>query len=140
MSTSTEIGRGANRTAFVPAPRVLVVDDDEDVREGLSFALGAGRGWEVRTAADGFEAGYQLARFRPHLVLLDLAMPGMDGFSVCRRLRQAAEGRDLKIVILTGYGSPENGERSLLYGADLFLRKPVDFDRLLAHLDELLQA
>ncbi len=140
MSTLTEIRQGEGRADLVPAPRVLVVDDDEDVRRGLAFALGTGRGWDVRTAADGFEAGYQVARFRPHLVLLDLAMPGMDGFTVCRRLRELAEGRDLKIVILTGYGGKENGERSLLYGADLFLRKPVDLDRLLAYLDELLQA
>ncbi len=139
MSTLTEIRRREGRTGPAPAPRILVVDDDEDVRRGLAFALGTGRGWEVRTAADGFEAGYQVARFRPHLVLLDLAMPGMDGFTVCRRLRELSEGRDLRIVILTGYGSRGNGERSLIYGADLFLRKPVDLDELLAYLDELLQ-
>lgn len=118
--------------------RILVVDDDDAVRDGLARALARGGGYDVATAADGFEAGYQLAAFKPDLVMLDVVMPGMGGFDVCERIRRMARGERLRIVILTGFAGPGNNERSLLVGADLFLTKPQDIQTLLAHIEDLL--
>ncbi|MDQ7006442.1 MAG: response regulator [Acidobacteriota bacterium] len=118
--------------------RLLIVDDDEGVREGLAKALARHGGYEVATAADGFEAGYRFAAIRPHLVILDIVMPGMGGFDVCQRLRELAGEGEIKIIVLTGYPGNSSGERSLVSGADLFLTKPQDIHSLVMHIDDLL--
>lgn len=120
-------------------PRVLVVDDDENVRVGLARALAALTSWEVEVARDAFEAGYLLASFRPDLVLLDVVMPGMGGLDICARMRRLAGHEPLRIVILTGYDGSGHNERSLISGADLFLTKPVDVDEILRHMRDLLE-
>jgi DNA-binding response OmpR family regulator len=122
----------------VRRPRILVVDDDADIREGLARAISRQGGYEVATAADGFEAGYQLAAFQPDVVLLDVVMPGMGGFDVCERMRRLARGEKLRIIILTGFAGGGNNERSLLSGGDLFLTKPQDVQTLLMHIEDLL--
>ena len=119
-------------------PRILVVDDDDHVRTGLSRALKRAWACEVETAADGFEAGYRLASFEPDLVLLDVVMPGMGGLDVCERMRRLMGSEPLKIIILTGYGGAGNNERSLVAGADLFLNKPMDVEEILKHIKDLL--
>ena len=113
--------------------RILVVDDDADVRNGLTRALALRGGYQVSAAADAFEAGYHFARQRP-----DLVMPGMGGLEVCERMRRLAGVERLKIVVLTGYSGSGNSERSLLSGADLFLTKPQDVDTLITHIGDLL--
>jgi CheY-like chemotaxis protein len=118
--------------------RILVVDDDADVRNGLARALSLRGGYQVSAAADAFEAGYHFARQRPDLVILDLVMPGMGGLEVCERMRRLAGVERLKIVVLTGYSGAGNSERSLLSGADLFLTKPQDVDTLITHIGDLL--
>jgi CheY-like chemotaxis protein len=118
--------------------RILVVDDDADVRNGLSRALALRGGYQVTAAADAFDAGYQFARQRPDLVILDLVMPGMGGLEVCERMRRLAAAERLKIIVLTGYSGAGNSERSLLSGADLFLPKPQDVDTLMTHIGDLL--
>lgn len=119
-------------------PRVLIVDDDKDVREGLARALARAASYEIATAADGFEAGYQLAAFKPDLVLLDIVMPGIGGFDVCERLRRLSTNEKLRIVILTGFAGAGHNEQSLLAGADLFLIKPQDVQTLVMHIEDLL--
>ena len=119
--------------------RILIVDDDDDVRGGLSRVLSLQPHLEVATAADGFEAGYQFARFEPHLVILDVVMPGMGGFDICERLRRIASDGQLKIVILTGYPGRDTSEHSIIAGADLYLTKPQEVSVLLAHLEDLLE-
>ena len=118
--------------------RILVVDDDADVRNGLTRALTLRGGYQVSAAADAFEAGYHFARQRPDLVILDLVMPGMGGLEVCERMRRLAGVERLKIVVLTGFSGAGNSERSLLSGADLFLTKPQDVDTLITHIGDLL--
>jgi len=117
--------------------RVLVVEDEEAIREGIGRAL-ARRGCAVQTAGDGFEAGYQMAAFKPEVVLLDIVMPGMGGFDVCERMRRMRDGEKLKIIILTGFGGSGNNEQSLISGADLFLTKPQDTKSLMAHIEDIL--
>ncbi len=119
-------------------PRVLVVDDDDSVRIGLARALAQHWPCEVETAADGFEAGYKLAKFSPDVVLLDVVMPGMGGLDVCQRMRRLVGSEPLKIIILTGYRGPGTNERSLMSGADLFLAKPLDVEEILKHVKDTL--
>lgn len=120
------------------APRILVVDDDEDVRVGIARALAHQWTCDVEMAQDAFEAGYRLASFEPDLVLLDVVMPGMGGLDVCQRMRRMVGSEPLRIVILTGYGGAGHSENSLIAGADLFLTKPVDVDDILRHVKDLL--
>ena len=112
--------------------RVLIVDDEPSVVEVATRAVQRlGKDVVIATAGDGFEAGLQVATFRPDLLLLDLMMPGMDGFQVCRLVRNNPATAHIKIIIITAYGSHENLQRALQAGADDFIHKPVDLDRLL---------
>lgn len=114
--------------------RVLVVDDDADVRQVLRLSLA---GHHVLEAADGTSALALLARADVDVVLLDLMMPDLDGFSVLRRLRADESLRDLPVVMLTACGSERDHERGFRAGADAYLTKPFDVDVLeerLAHV------
>jgi signal transduction histidine kinase/ActR/RegA family two-component response regulator len=116
------------------ALRVLVVEDNADNREMMEVALTLD-GHEVRGANDG-EAGLaEAARWHPHVVLLDIGLPGIDGYAVARRLREDPATRSASLVALTGYGQPEDERRAYAAGFDLHVTKPVDPERL----GELLQ-
>lgn len=109
--------------------RVLIVDDDEQIASFLTELLSeAAEPIVVESAYDGFEAGRRVHGFRPHVILLDLMMPGMDGFEVCRTLKQDMTTRNTRIIAMTGYPSPENIERILNAGAEVCLSKPLDRD------------
>ncbi|MCD6521062.1 MAG: response regulator [Anaerolineae bacterium] len=111
--------------------RILVIDDDPPVLEVVSRAFEQfAQEVEVATASDGFEAGLQVATFQPDLLILDLMMPRLDGFAVCRLVRQDPRTAHVKILILTAYGSHENIQRALEAGADDFVHKPVDIATL----------
>lgn len=127
----------------VPAPaggadvrlRVLVVDDNVDGAETLA-ALIVHMGAEVRIAGDGWQALREAAAYEPRLVLLDVGLPGIDGYETARRLR-AMPGMQARLVALTGYGSPQDRERALAAGFDDHLVKPVPADRMQRLLHEL---
>ncbi|MBY0527279.1 MAG: PAS domain S-box protein [Gemmataceae bacterium] len=121
-------GRGSGR-------RVLVVDDKVDAVESLARLLNL-IGHETRTAQDGPAALEQARRFRPDVVLLDIGLPGMDGYEVARRLRQRPETARAQLVAVTGYGQEEDRRLSREAGFDLHLVKPVD----LTVLQELIAA
>ncbi len=111
--------------------RVLIVDDDEMVREGVANFLRMNSAeLEVATAGDGYEAGLMVSQFRPDIILLDLMMPRMDGFSVCERLKKSPMTRDISIIVLTGFGNEENTRRAYACGADKVLVKPVEMEDL----------
>ncbi len=106
--------------------RVLIVDDNEDLAHYLEELIAGLTGdIQVARARDGFEAGDQLHRFRPDVVLLDLKMPGMDGFEACRRIKHNATTRHVRVIAMTGYPSVENLQKILLAGAEVCLPKPV---------------
>jgi PAS domain S-box-containing protein len=107
--------------------RILVVDDNQDSAESLALLLEI-HGHEVRTAFAGLDALETASTFRPDVVLLDIGLPGMDGYEVARRLR-ADDHRGL-LVALTGYGRDDDRQRSLEAGFDHHLVKPVDLDEL----------
>ena len=117
--------------------RVLVVDDNLDAAEMLGEAL-RHEGHEVREAYDGLQALVAAAQFQPQLVLLDLGLPGMDGFEIARRLRADPQfGETLKIVALTGYGQEQDRRRTAEVGIDRHLVKPVSLDAILEVLNDL---
>lgn len=114
------------------AMRILVVEDDHQFSELLGEALKTLEpAPEIEHAYDGFEAGRRLQRFRPELVLLDLMLPGVDGFAICSRLRQDPETRHIRVIAMTGYDTPENRTRILEAGAETCLAKPFRVSELL---------
>jgi two-component system CheB/CheR fusion protein len=108
-----------------PSRRVLVVDDNGDALSSQATMLRL-MGHEVRSARDGFAALEVAADFRPEVVLLDIGMPKLDGYEVCRRLRAQPGGEDLLIVAVTGWGQEEDKRRACEAGFDLHLTKPMD--------------
>ena len=105
--------------------RILVVDDEEDITEFVRTILEEmPEQPEVAVAMNGFEAGHMVAVFQPTVVLLDLYMPGLDGFAVCERIKSTPETADVTVIAMTGYGTEENIERILGCGAERVLKKP----------------
>jgi excisionase family DNA binding protein len=135
-----EFLREYNLPPLAGAPRrrkVLIVDDDPAILSVLSAFFAKGGQYEVATAADGFEAGTQIAGNCPELVILDLMMPNIDGFKVCEGIRSNPKTRRIIVVVLTGYATPENVRKALECGADCCLEKPVVLGELAQKLDEL---
>src|SRR5690606_13152581 len=104
--------------------RVLIVDDNRDSADVLAKLLRSG-GNEVTTAYEGWAALAAAERLKPDVVLLDLGMPTIDGYEVCRRIREQEWGRDILLVALTGWGRAEDRERTREAGFDEHLVKPV---------------
>lgn len=118
------------------ARRVLIVDDEPNIVTSLEFLMRQ-QGYETSVARDGDEALSEVERFRPDLVLLDVMLPGRDGFEVCQRLR--ADGwSELKIVMLTAKGRDVEIEKGLALGADTYVTKPFSTAELVARVGDLL--
>jgi len=118
--------------------RVLVVDDDPEVLRTLSEMFGTLKRCTVKTALDGIEAGLRLATFRPHLVVLDLMMPRLDGFAVCAHIKSDPATAGTAVLVITGDGSEQTIERVLAFGADGYLVKPIRLAQLRRVVAELL--
>ncbi len=103
---------------------MLVVDDNTDAARALELVLKS-LGHEARVEHDGERALKVAAAFKPDVVLLDLGLPGMDGFELARRLRKA-QGPGLRVIAVTGWGQETDRQRSQEAGFDLHLVKPVD--------------
>jgi PAS domain S-box-containing protein len=124
--------------AALASRRVLVVDDNVDAARSLARLLSRIYGQQVRTAHDGFSALEEASSFLPEIVLLDIGMPGMDGYELARRLRARPESESALLVALTGWGQESDREKSLAAGINVHMVKPVDPDelrRLLANGD-----
>ena len=120
----------------MPSPRVLVVDDDRAVRDALRRALQL-EDLEVDVAADGMEALARVREAAPDLLVLDVMMPGVDGFGVVRRLRQ--DGVDVPVLLLTARDAVADRVTGLDVGADDYLVKPFALEELLARVRALLR-
>jgi two-component system response regulator MprA len=115
--------------------RILLVDDDEQILPLLQRGL-AYEGFEVYTAVDGESGLAAVKQYQPHIVLLDIAMPGLDGFEVCRRLRLRD---DIAIIMLTARDEVTDKVHALNLGADDYVPKPFAFDELVARIRAVLR-
>jgi signal transduction histidine kinase/ActR/RegA family two-component response regulator len=125
--------------ASVAQRRILVVDDNRDAAESLGLLLKF-QGADVHVVHDGPAALAALTMYRPSIVLLDIGMPGMDGYELARRMRQRLNGDDVTLIALTGWGQKEDQRLSKEAGIDHHLIKPVDCDMLVDMLAGLSQA
>jgi PAS domain S-box-containing protein len=120
---------GGAQAAAAQRRRILVVDDNHDGAESLAMMLDLLDN-EVRVAHDGLEAIEAAAAFRPHVILMDLGMPRLNGYEATRRIREHAWGRGLTIIALTGWGQEGDRARSHEAGCDGHLVKPVNLPEL----------
>lgn len=118
--------------------RILIVDDELAARTALATLLRR-EGFEVSEVGEGAAALAQCASFLPDLILLDIVMPGMTGFDVCRRIKATPETRLTPVVLITGLSATEDRIQGINAGADDFLSKPIDFSELLARARSLLR-
>jgi excisionase family DNA binding protein len=118
--------------------RILVVDDDALIVKIVTRTIKKmDPALEIETAGDGFVAGRKLESFDPDLVILDLTLPGVDGFHICRNIRSSEKTKDVKILAMTGHTSEAVRKKIMDYGADDFMGKPFSLNALsdkVAHL------
>jgi len=116
-------------------PTVLIIDDEKALAETLADGLReALPGIRVETAHDGFEGGLKASAVNPDVILLDLMMPGLDGFEVCRLLKREPMTRHIRVVAITGFPSEENVRTITEAGAACCLAKPVRLPALIEAL------
>ncbi|MBI2816262.1 MAG: Flp pilus assembly complex ATPase component TadA [Acidobacteria bacterium] len=135
-----EAGPPSGAAPAAKKPKILIVDDDASIRiivrkalEQLPFPI------ETQMAADGFEAIRRVEEFRPDLIVLDVMMPGMDGFGVCNQLRTQVKTAFIPIMMLTANSSEEGRTRGYLVGADDYVAKPFSVPELNARVTRLLR-
>lgn len=122
-------------------PRVLLVDDDAELVALLLEGLGASRpALKVEAAYDGYEGILKVGTFRPHVLLWNLHMPGMDGFRACRLIKENPSTQATKILAITAYPEDAGPNGPLAIGADAFLTKPFTISRLKAEVRRLLKS
>lgn len=120
--------------------RVLVVDDEADFSDTVREYLVARASLEVEVASSGFSAGQTVERFKPDLILLDLLMPGLDGFDVHRLLRGDPKTAHIPVLACTAYRDPDMDRRIRDAGFDEFIEKPLKLDELLDRILDRLQS
>ncbi len=125
-----QFARERNLAFFSPkhaVPRILIVDDNRQlVNFLLELFANMDNPPQTEFAYNGFDAGRKVQSFKPDILLLDLMMPGLDGFEVCTQLKSDPACKTLRIIAMTGYPSEENIERIINAGAEKCLSKPLD--------------
>jgi len=119
------------------AKKVLIVDDELHIVTALEFLLRKS-GYEVAAAQNGDEALKRVESFAPDLVLLDVMMPRISGYEVCRRMRERAEWKHIKIIMLSAKGREAEVSKGVSLGADLYVTKPFSTGELVGKIGELL--
>jgi len=117
--------------------KILIVDDEPDIIETVSFMLQA-RNFDVITASDGLEGLSKVRSERPDLTLLDIMMPGMDGYEVCIKLKKDKDTKNMPVIMLTAKGENEAVTMAHRSGADDYIVKPFSLPTLINKLNNLL--
>lgn len=118
--------------------RVLVVDDDPQIVDLFVDLLGRDGRFEVKTASTGYDAGLLTESFRPHLIILDYMLPDINGNVVCQRIRGNESYSDTKIIFVSGVVNPDEVKALSEAGADDFIKKPFNIQKLIERMSELL--
>ena len=125
------MGRSERGTGMTDdTKRILIADDDKSVRRLLRCLLSPH--YDLAEAETGEQALTLLSHFSPNLVILDIIMPGIDGHETCRRMRASPFGRAIQVMMVSGQSSREEQDRAYAAGADDYVTKPFDSERLLA--------
>src|SRR5258708_3061001 len=122
-----------------PPPPILIADDTPQAAELLEAYL-SDQGYDLRIAGDGEQTLQQVADWAPDLILLDVMMPRISGFEVCKRLRANPATRDIAVLMITALDQPADIERAVEAGTDDFLSKPINKSELLLRVRALLRA
>lgn len=117
--------------------KVMIVDDDPSIVVALEFLMEQ-NGYEVEVARSGEEAIESIPKFQPDLILLDIMLPGIDGYEVCEILRLKPAWRNIRVIFLTAKGSEEDIARGLVLGADAYVVKPFTNKSVVDMVDDLL--
>jgi DNA-binding response OmpR family regulator len=117
------------------AKKILIVDDEENIVISLEFLMEQA-GYDLRVAKNGEEALEQVVSFAPDLILLDVMMPKINGFEVCRRIREG--NQRIKIIMLTAKGREVEITKGLAMGADAYITKPFSTKELMAQVRQML--
>lgn len=123
-----------------PRKRVLIVDDDPQIVEVLREAFTRDGRFDVETAGTGYDAGMLTESFKPHILILDYMLPDINGNVVCERLRAREQTRDTRVVFVSGVVEPEEVDRLRRAGADEFVKKPFNIEKLIARVADLTAA
>jgi putative two-component system response regulator len=124
---------------FLGRPKILIVDDSADNIELISQILNSPTNpYEIHSAKDGYQALERIKTFMPDLIILDVVMPGIDGFEVCSQLKENPDTRLIPIVMITALGSQKDRIRGLEVGVDDFISKPFNIYELIARVKNLL--
>ena len=124
---------------FPERKKVLIIDDERDIVEFIRGALESmDQGFVIETAGDGYEALIKVGDFKPELMVLDIRMPKIDGFEVCRRIKGDASTREIKILAVTAYGR-DDIDRIVQCGADFGMPKPLKLKEFQRNVQRLLK-
>jgi len=119
--------------------RILVVDDDDQIIELFLDVLSRDERFEVEAASTGYDAGMLTEQFKPHLILLDYMLPDINGNLVCQRIRSNPQLKHTKIIIVSGVVSKEEIDALGQAGADDFVKKPFNIEKLIDRMAEMLE-
>ncbi len=120
------------------APKILIVEDEPNIVVPLRFTLEK-KGYEVIATASGEEALEKIAALKPDLILLDIMLPGMDGYEVCQRVRENPESRHTKVIFLSAMGRDMDVAKGVSMDADAYIIKPFSVFDVIAKIGELLK-